>query len=345
MKQLLKILIYTCLLGFLFLLSILFIPRSYKVAQFTERPNTEYWKLSTGSTIGYQKLAATTTSNNAPIIYLHGGPGGIITDQTIAMLRTLTTYGFDVYLYDQLGSGHSSRLDNIEGYTVERHRQDLAAIIEKIQAEKVILFGQSWGALLAMEFLADHPDKVEKLVFTGPGPILPINSALSKKQSPDSLNLKTPKFSNQEGNRKAYNLRAKFLQYCAVTFGKKMSSDQEADNFFTYLNNELKKSTQCDPINIEPAGGGGGYYAHVMTVKSFRYTKDKRHKIKGLTIPTLIIKGQCDNQKWGFAEEYLQLLPNAELKIIEGAGHVVDEEHQEVYIETIRTFLNKENLR
>ena len=339
-KKLFKLFLYTFLIGIVILSLIFFMPRSYDVLKFQERTNTQYWELSTGSNIGYQKLEADSIADKPPIIYLHGGPGGIITDQTIDLLNLLTKYNYDIYLYDQLGSGHSGRLEKIEAYTVDRHQQDLEAIIEKIQVERVILMGQSWGALLAMEYLANHPNRVEKLILTGPGPILPINSKLAALEKPDSLNLKAPKFSNQAGNQKAYNLRAKFVQYCAVHFGKKMASDKEADNFFTHLNSELRKSTKCDPKNLKPGSGGGGYYAHVMTVKSFGTVENKKPKLKGLTTPTLILKGQCDNQKWGFTKEYLDLLPNAQLKIIEGAGHGIDKEHQQEFLEIIRDFLN-----
>jgi proline iminopeptidase len=334
-----RILTIISIFGLGLLALLIFNPRKYDVLPFEERPNTEYWKLPTGSVIGYQKIEGDSSETKAPIIYLHGGPGGMITDRTIELLRPLSKTGHDLYLYDQIGSGHSERLDHIEEYSVQRHKNDLAAIVNNLKAEKVILLGQSWGAMLAMEYVADHPEKIEKLVFTGPGPILPIQAGLARVKAPDSLQLQRPKFSNREGNKKANNLRSKFIRFCALRFGKKLSSDQEADLFFTYLNNELSKSTQCDPKDIPASKGGRGYYSHIMTVKSFREVKDQRSKLQGLAIPTLLIKGQCDNQPWGVGEEYLKLFPEAELEIIEGAGHIIEIEHQEELLEIITAFL------
>ncbi|MEL7121343.1 MAG: alpha/beta hydrolase [Bacteroidota bacterium] len=335
-SKIVKILLYSTLAVSLFLIGLILIPRKYNVSQFEKRSDTQYWELHTGSTIGYQRLIGDSTTNTTPIIYLHGGPGGRITNETIELLKPLN---HDIYLYDQIGSGHSERLKDITEYTVDRHTKDLEAIIEVIQTPKVILMGQSWGALLAMEYVAKHPDKVEKLIFTGPGPILPFKTELTKIESPDSLNLKSPQYSNAQGNQAAYNLRTKFLFYGAALFGKKMSTDKEADNFFTYLNTQLNKSTKCDPADAKPSNGGGGYYVHVMTVRSFQEVKDKRAQVDGLEIPTLIIKGQCDNQKWGFTQEYLKLLPNSKLEIIEGAGHIIGKEHQEEYLQVVNAFL------
>jgi proline iminopeptidase len=51
------------------------------------------------------------------------------------------------------------------------------------------------------------------------------------------------------------------------------------------------------------------------------------------------MKGECDNQKWGYTKEYLELLPHSELKIIPGAGHAIEIEQPGIYIRTIVDFL------
>ena len=324
----------------LFLLLILF-PRDYDVPEFRERAGTQYWDLPTGSRIGYTLLPGKNDKRKTPIIYLHGGPGGWITDQHIEMLKPLAEDGYDVYLYDQVGSGHSGRLEDIGKYTVVRHKKDLEAIVQKIGSEKVALIGQSWGAMLLSSYLADNCERVAKAIVTGPGPILPIRPALAKIRPPDSLNLREPAVSNREGNWKANNIRSRFMRFVAYAFGKKLASDREADHFFTYLNNELKKSTLCDTALVRESEGGGGYYAHLMTVKSFDTVEDRRAGLKACNTPVLVLRGQCDNQKWGFAQEYLELFPNSRLEVIPGAGHSIWEEQPEQYVRLVRGFLGE----
>jgi proline iminopeptidase len=55
------------------------------------------------------------------------------------------------------------------------------------------------------------------------------------------------------------------------------------------------------------------------------------------------MKGQYDNQKWGFTKEYLDLLNNATLNLIPKAGHFIDAEQPELYYKEITDFLRKEN--
>jgi proline iminopeptidase len=343
-RKFLKYIKYALLLCIAIYLLIVFIPRTYNVPQPQKRETTQYWELPTGSKIGYTLISAKgVTKMPFPIIYLQGGPGGFISDRNIKILEPLSQDGYDIYLYDQIGSGQSERLTDINEYTADRHKKDLEEIIKKIGSGKVVLIGQSWGAILATLFIADNPDKVEKVILTGAGSVQPMREELLNRKAPDSLNLKKPPYSNREANAKSQNIRTSAIAYWAKSFGKKLASDKEADDFQTYLNGELNKATVCDTLQALKAEGGGGFYVQVKTVQSFSEIKDCRPKLKNSKIPLLIMKGQCDSQPWGFTTEYLELFPNHQLKIIPNAGHSISVEQPELYLTTIREFLVNEN--
>jgi proline iminopeptidase len=107
------------------------------------------------------------------------------------------------------------------------------------------------------------------------------------------------------------------------------------------LNYEVDRSTVCDTSNILKEDAGSGFYASVMTFNSLTKVSDPRPKLKTLKTPVLVIKGQCDNQRWGFTNEYLQLFQNSELTIIPNAGHFIYVEQPKLYIKTIGHFLSK----
>jgi proline iminopeptidase len=341
MKKLFPRLIkYAILIGLIIFLSIILYPRNYYVPEFQKRAKTFYWDLSTGSRIGYSLIKAKGTKKTYPVIFLQGGPGAPIFDSNIEILSKLSNYGYDVYLYDLVGCGHSNRLENIDEYTVYRHKKDLAEIIKKIGAGKVILIAQSWGALLATNYLADHQTKIEKLIFTGPGPIIPINNQLAGIKAPDSLNLKAPKFTNTQGSQKAYHLRASVVKFIAEKFSYKLASDKEMDDFANNLNFELNKSTVVDASIIKPKSGYG-YYVHIKTVQSFKKTPNRRDILSKCKTPILIMRGQFDGRKWGYTNEYLTLFKNHQLVIIPNAGHSIALEQADLYMNTIIKFLGK----
>lgn len=325
--------------GILFFLGLLFVPRNYDVEAFKEREGTEYWNLETGSKIGYYKILGKPSNSKTPIIYLHGGPGGKITDEIKESLKPLSFLGHDLYFYDQIGSGHSDRLENIEEYSAERHTNDLAEIVNKIASDKVILIAHSWGSMLATNYLQNHPQRVEKMIISGPGPIMPVNWKLRNEVPPEHLSIIKPAFSNNEGNKKANNWRSKFMTKWAILFKRKLASDKEADAFFSHLNKELIKSTDCEYDENKRVEGGGGYYSHIMTVNSFQSVENKRKDLRDLSTPVLILRGQCDNQAWGYTQEYLDIFNNVELKIIEGVGHSIINREVEKYLELIGCFL------
>lgn len=343
MKKKLLIFIKYLLAGMLcILLWLALYPRIYHVPIFKKRNTTHYWNLSTGSHIGYTKISAGGVKKTYPVIFLQGGPGGPIFDRNIDVLSELSKEGYDVYLYDQVGCGHSNRLENINEYTVERHKRDLEEIVRIIGTQKIIIIGQSWGAMLAMQYLTDHMDKVSKLILTGPGPILPINKELEMLKAPDSLNLKSPVFTNREGNEKANNLRTQFVSFCARNFNLKIAGNEEMDNFASYLNYELNKSTVYDLSKISEPKAGYGYYMHIKTVQSFDHVKDERSKLKNCRVPLLILKGQYDSIKWGYLTEYLEFFRDHKLVIIPNAGHSITREQPALYIENIKAFLKRD---
>ncbi len=119
-----------------------------------------FWQLATGSRLAYLKLPGAGPARATPIVMLHGGPG--IPDMVgdAAYLGQLTSLGFDVYVYDQLGSGRSSRLADPAGHSIDREVADLEQIRRTIGADRMVLIGHSYGGALSAHYLAAHPGHV-----------------------------------------------------------------------------------------------------------------------------------------------------------------------------------------
>ncbi|ULQ51726.1 alpha/beta fold hydrolase [Flavihumibacter fluvii] len=340
MKNVKWMLRWTLLFTLLIFLYQLFCPRHYNVQLREGEINTELWQLRTGSTIGFTRIPSGSKEHQAyPIIYLHGGPGGAISKRVIDDLKPLSNFGFDMYFYDQVGSGNSSRLSNILEYTVQRHIDDLDEIIKNTNSKKVILIAQSWGSVLAAAYLSQHPETIDKIVFTSPGPIYPINRAEINIPAPDSIKIRTPLYTNREANTSSSNIHISTIKFIATRFGKKIASDKEVDEFADFLDSKTYKSALCDTSINLPNRGGNGYFAGIMTYKSLLLLKDFRTKIKGMKIPVLVMKGECDNQPWGATNEYLNLFPDHKISLVPNAGHFINVEQNEIYIREMKDFL------
>lgn len=305
-------------------------------------PGAAYWDLPTGSRIAYLKVPAVGEPKSTPIIRLHGGPGAYaVTNRTLVeFFGRLAQDGYDVYFYDQVGGGLSSRLSNPAAYTVSRHIADLEGVRQKIGAEQVILLGDSWGATLAANYMAMYPGRVAKLIATSPMPINyyewpdtgNIANRLSLKQQEQVQNLlNQPRFAlltilSQINLQAAYNL----------------TSDREMDSFFDDFTAHVMAGAACEParyVATEPPHGLG-FWCNMMTVHDAKTRNaDARAPLILNRTPALILRGECDYITWDLAYQYKASLPNASLLYIRGAGHIIYHDQPDLYFSAIRAFL------
>jgi proline iminopeptidase len=244
-------------------------------------------------------------------------------------------------LYDQFGGGNSGRAGDITEYTVDRHVRDLKEIIDNAGRGKVVLIGQSWGAILASIFASRYPDKIEGMILTCPGPIFPVKQERASIPAPDSIKLTKPVFTNSMGNKMTQNLRMKVVEYFATHHGWTMASDHEADAYAAWSGFYVDRSTVCDTSRMPPTDAGQGYYTGLRTFRSLTEVKDFRDALRRSRFPVLVLKGECDNQSWGFTSEYLEIFPNSRLRMISGAGHFLWMERPEQLREEIGEFIKK----
>jgi proline iminopeptidase len=116
--------------------------------------------------LGY-KIAYRTVGEpvHGTTVAIAGGPG--------FSSRAVWAFGFELagvtwtVLFDQLGTGDSSPATGAPmlslGFTVA----DLEAVRKDLGLERWHVFGQSWGAIVATAYAAQHPDRVESLTLTG----------------------------------------------------------------------------------------------------------------------------------------------------------------------------------
>ncbi len=103
------------------------------------------------------------------IVVLHGGPGGDY--RCMLNCSRFATDGFYVVFYDQRGSGLSRRHDK-GTYSLQLFIDDLDAVIKHYRqqpGQKVILLGQSWGAMLATAYVNEYPGAVNGVILSEPG--------------------------------------------------------------------------------------------------------------------------------------------------------------------------------
>jgi len=296
----------------------------------------QYWALDTGSRIAYTRIPALGSVRRTPIVFLHGGPGWLILDSDFAFCSQLSKLGFDVYLYDQVGSGRSSRLPDMRQYGTARQVADLEAIRLKIAADKMVIIGQSWGNTLAVDYMAAHPGHVEKVIFCSPGAMWDV-SRLRFDYSHSASVGEDPGFTPAI-------LAALLLTPRNPTIAKQIVSDPAMEAFMDAMPTSVKvENNYCagDEARIprEPIVGSNNYVNKVVFTSQKSYP-DPRPALRGDPTPVLVLRGACDFVPLAFANEYLATFPQARMVQIQNAGHALYEAQPAQVSDAMASFLS-----
>ena len=274
-------------------------------------------------------------------MFLHGGPG-TPGEGLPEVAADLAAAGFDVYAYDQLGAGRSTRLRDVTGYTVARQVADLEAIRVRLGADRLILVGRSWGASLAAQYLAAHPGRVAKAVFTSPGLIWP--AAWPDGGTGDPWTRATPE-QRRERDELFSNpriLALTVLQGIDPEAAHRLVGDDEADELlhrFAVIGKDTGTCLGAAPAPVHD--NRQGFYVNQLTVADFATVEDPRPALRRTRVPSLIMRGTCDFIPAPVAAEYREVLPGATLVDVPAAGHAIAAEQPEVYTRTLLTFLSE----
>ena len=101
------------------------------------------------------------------VLLLHGGPGS-----THEYLEACDSYlpaaGIEYYYYDQLGSGHSDQPEEPSLWELGRFVDEVEQVRQALglNRDDFVLYGQSWGGILAIEYALTYQQHLRGLVIS-----------------------------------------------------------------------------------------------------------------------------------------------------------------------------------
>ncbi|RMF07841.1 MAG: prolyl aminopeptidase [Candidatus Neomarinimicrobiota bacterium] len=102
--------------------------------------------------------------DGAPVVFLHGGPGGGIEP---VYRQYFHPEKYRIILFDQRGCGQSTPFASLEENTTWDLVEDIEKIRRHLGIDRWVVFGGSWGSTLALAYAETHPDSVKALVLRG----------------------------------------------------------------------------------------------------------------------------------------------------------------------------------
>lgn len=246
----------------------------------------------------------------APAVFLHGGPGG--THNGLAQLTGLADERA-VILYDQLDSGKSDRPNDPANWRVERFVAELEAIRAALGIERWHVVGHSWGAAIALEYAARHPQRIASTVLGGTfinTPLWIADANILLKALPADVQ--------------------STINSCDTATPPPPAACEAATAAFYARFNRREPASEALKAYSARIGGGGFnpvIYNAMWGPSEFR-AKGSLREYNGVPLlqridgtRTLFMIGQYDEARIDTVEDFVELTPGAELAVVPGAAH------------------------
>lgn len=289
------------------------------------------------------ELAHFAAGEGRNVLIIHGGPGQPFR-QPMSGLEPLTSE-FQFHYYDQRGSGESTRpIDRFESQNIYENMQTLdqklglgaqIADIERIRQilgdEKLILIGHSWGGFLASLYAAEFPERVEALILVSPANTLVMPQPDADSDLFAAVRAKLPPEEQAEFDA--------FMKdyFDFSTLFQKSDADLVALN--EQFGEYYLKIMDVDMEAEWPEQGKPGGWMVWAGYLSMGQRHDYRPALREVTVPVLVIHGAEDLQSEAATRLYVDAFPNAELAVIENAGHSSFEDQPAQFASIVKAFL------
>jgi proline iminopeptidase len=116
------------------------------------------------------------------VLLLHGGPGSTH-EYLEACDSFLPAAGIEYYYYDQLGSGFSDQPDEPSLWDLDRFVDEVEQVRQALGLDRdsFVLYGQSWGGILGIEYALAHQQHLRGLVISNMMACVPAYNAYAEQ--------------------------------------------------------------------------------------------------------------------------------------------------------------------
>jgi proline iminopeptidase len=268
---------------------------------------------------------------------LHGGPGGhhTIYKPELSPLSELMQL---VYI-DNRGSGLSERGPQ-STYTMENNVEDLEALRKHLGLDKIVLFGQSYGGMLALSYAVTYPQNVEGLLLVTTSPshrfIDRAKQYLNEHGTPEQIKIAQTlwdgKFESMEQLNEFYKVIGPLYAYTS-TVNTQVESNSAPKKETVTENASKRKGSVAFTRSFEALNEGfGGFLREYDVVAALR----------SINVPTFIVGARHDwitpvKESFILAEN----IPDNEFVLFEKSGHAVFRDVREELLFALLDFVRR----
>lgn len=257
-----------------------------------------------------------------PVLLMHGGPGA--DHWSLTSFRRCADQ-FTLVFYDQRCNGRSEGAP-VTSMTWENLTADADALRQTLGFERWAVIGHSFGGHVALEYALRYPDSLSHLVLLDTGG----DSRWSRQNAAKLLAKRGYSPKKVELVRRFFNgeIEPNEMFGALMQFGDAYYSNPSV----WQVARELIHGEWRSKVRGEPLVFAGRHLLKGWTVMD---------RLGEITVPTLVMAGRDDFLFPPESQAELAAgIPNARLRIIEGAGHNPHSEQTAEVMEAVRDFIS-----
>jgi proline iminopeptidase len=265
-----------------------------------------------------------------PLVLMHGGPS--LDHTTLLPLEPLADQ-FTLIFYDHRCNGRSEGAE-VSTMTFENLTADADALRQALGFEQWAVLGHSFGGNVALEYALRYPQSLSRLILMNTGG----DQWWVNQNAPEILAKRGYSAATVQAACRFYNGQVTPDEYLPTVM--KFMSAYSYHNSLLYNPSLLTLASKVGlgpPMKLRPEALIFGYS---QLLKGWT-VMDRLNEIQ---VPTLVLAGRYD---FLFPPEHQAILadrlPNAQLELIECAGHNPQMERPVEVIEIIRSFIAEVN--
>jgi proline iminopeptidase len=275
------------------------------------------------------------TGNNPrlKVLLLHGGPGATH-EYLEACDSFLPAAGIEYYYYDQLGSGFSDQPDEPSLWEVDRFVEEVEQVRQALGLgpDNFVLYGQSWGGILAIEYALKYQRHLRGLVISNMMASVPAYNAYAEQvlmPAMDQAKLAEIKALEAAGETEDPRYMELLIEQHYVFHVLRMPHEDWPDPVnrgFAHINPAIYVSMQ-GPSELGISADAS--LAHW----------DRTADLAAITVPTLVIGAQHDTMDPAFMEMMAGRLPAGSYLHCPAGSHLAMYDDQHAYFSGLISFL------
>lgn len=280
-----------------------------------------------GASTWYKVVGEGEGSGKAPLLCLHGGPGGA--HDYLESIQELARTERRVIFYDQLGCGRSPYPSDPEKWTVELFVDELDAVRDALGLDTLHVLGQSWGGMLAMEYALTQPSGVRSLTIC--------DSPASMRQWVDEANRLRAELPAEVQETLLRHEEAgttddpEYEQACQAFYDRHVCRVRPYPDFVQRSFDQLAGNEVYLTMN------GPSEFHTIGTLKEWNIIP----RLGEITIPSLVVSGRYDEATPLIAQTVRDGIPGAEWVVFEESSHMPHVEEPERFLAVVGEWLER----